>query len=336
MSDKIYIIAELGNTHDGSLGTAKQLIKSAAECGVNAVKIQTHIFSSESLSNAPSPPYFIDESREDYFARTSFTQNQYFELKEFAQTNCNVDFLSSPFSVDAVQFLEDVGISRYKIPSGEVTNLPLLEAVASTNKPVILSSGMSPWDDINLAVSTLQENGVEDLSLLQCSSIYPCPPNDVGLNIMLEFNERYNLPVGYSDHTLGMAAPFAAASLGAKIIEKHFTLSTLMYGSDAKHSMEPTEFKAMVDGLREIELMLSNPVDKNQLAKDLVNMKLIFEKSLVVSKAIRKGEAFTYSNLTTKKPGDGIPASKFHEVLGKKASYDMQVDHVISEKSYYE
>lgn len=330
----MFIIAELGNTHEGSVGLAKQLIQEASLCGVDAVKIQTHIFEAESLSNAPNPPYFSDETREEYFTRTSFNLDQYISLKNYSESECKVEFLSSPFSVEAVGFLEQVDVNRYKVPSGEVTNIPLLECIAATHKPVLLSSGMSPWNDIDLAVRVLKNNGCSDLSILQCSSRYPCPVEQVGLNVILELSERYGVPVGFSDHTLGFAAPFGAAALGAKIIEKHFTLSTKMYGSDAKHSMEPKEFREMVSGLREITKMLNNPVDKNIAVEDLGDMKVIFEKSIVASTAIKKGDLFTRSNLSVKKPGNGLPASSFLSVLGKKSNCNIAVNEMISESSF--
>ncbi len=326
---KIQIVAELGNTHDGSFGLAKQMIRAAADCGVDAVKIQTHIFNAESLPSAPNPPYFKDETRKAYFERTSFTKEQYLALTDFSKQECGVEFLSSPFSSEAVHFLEEVGMRRYKIPSGEVSNIPMLREVAKTGKPVILSSGMSPWSDIDLAVSTLRDNGCTDLSILQCASRYPCPPEQVGLNVIQELKGRYVVPVGYSDHTLGCAAPFAAAAMGASIIEKHFTLSTLMYGSDAMHSMEPDEFRVMVDGIRQIETMLTCPVIKDEAVGDLDEMKRVFEKSVVTRTPIPKGTVITEKMIATKKPGTGIPAKYFDEIIGKRTKVDLPVDHTI-------
>lgn len=326
---KIQIIAELGNTHDGSFGLAKQMIRTAADCGVDAVKIQTHIFDAESLPNAPNPPYFKDETRKEYFERTSFSKEQYLRLTNFSEKECGVEFLSSPFSYEAVHFLEEVGMRRYKIPSGEVSNIPMLIEVAKTGKPVILSSGMSPWSDIDLAVSTLRNNGCSDLSILQCASRYPCPPEQVGLNVIAELKARYKVPIGYSDHTLGCAAPFAAATLGAAIIEKHFTLSTLMYGSDAKHSMEPDEFRVMVTGIRQIKAMLSHPVSKDKAVGDLDEMKRVFEKSIVTRAAVPKGTVITKDMIAAKKPGTGIPARYFDDIVGKSSVVDLPENHII-------
>jgi len=317
MTTGVYIIAELGNNHDGSFGIARQMIKAAADCGVDAVKIQTHFFSEESLTDAPNPPYFKSESRQEYFDRTSFSKSQYLSLLEYS-THLGVDFLSSPFSEKAVFFLEEIGVSKYKIPSGELTNTSMLKLIAQTNKPVILSTGMSSLDEIDIAVNILLGEDCKDLTLLQCTSEYPCPPDSIGLNMINEFSDRYKLDIGFSDHTLGMAAPIAAVTLGAKIIEKHFTLSQLMYGSDAKHSMEPQDFKQMVRNIREIEQALSNPVNKNDLSKKLIDMKHIFEKSIVASIDIPIGVRISKEMLAFKKPGNGISASNVDNIIGKK------------------
>jgi len=327
---EVYVIAELGNTHDGSFGLAKQMIRSAADCGVDAVKIQTHIFDAESLPDAPNPPYFKDESRKEYFERTAFKKDQYLDLIEFSEQECGVEFLSSPFSSEAVNFLEEVGMGRYKIPSGEVSNIPMLRDIAKTGKPVILSSGMSSWSDIDLAVETLQENGCTDLSILQCTSSYPCSPSEVGLNIIQELYGRYDIPVGYSDHTIGCAAPFAAVALGATIIEKHFTLSRLMYGSDAKNSMEPSEFSEMVKGIRQIESMLHNPILKDEVVNNLSKMKSVFEKSLVTVQTIPKGTTITSEMIAVKKPGTGIPAKYYKNVIGSITLVQLPIDHLIA------
>jgi sialic acid synthase SpsE len=314
---KIYIIAEIGNTHEGSLGLAKCFIKKAAECGVDAVKFQTHIFDAESLPDAPNPPYFKDESRKEYFDRTAFTLNQWKELKRYTEEECKIEFLSSPFSLEAVDLLEEVGIKIYKIPSGEVTNLPLLEKIAKTGKKVFLSSGMSNWDELDEAVKTLKDNGCNDLIILQCTSEYPCAPENAGLNIIQELKERYNLPVGYSDHTLGSAVPIAAVVLGAELIEKHFTLSKDMYGSDAKNSTEPEQFKKFVKEIRDVDIAINTKVNKDKKVKDLKNMKLIFEKSIVASRDLKKGTKLKFEDLAFKKPGNGIKPNKLYEIIGK-------------------
>ena len=237
------LIAEVGSVHDGSFGNASKLIELAAEVGADAVKFQTHISEAETTKFAASPSYFNSESRFDYFSRTGFTKKQWLELKKIADS-FKIIFMSSPFSIEAVDLLEDIGMEIYKIPSGEITNLPMLEKIVSTGKPVFISSGMSNWKELDRAVSIF--NGKSHYTVLQCSSIYPCPPEKVGLNIISEISKRYGCPVGFSDHTLGFSAAIAAASKGAVVIEKHLTFSRKMYGSDAKHSMEPAEFKSIV------------------------------------------------------------------------------------------
>ena len=313
---KTYIIAEIGNTHEGSVGLAKQFIKAAADCGVDAVKFQTHIFEAESLPSAPNPSYFKDETRKEYFERTAFTIEQYKVLKDYAENECKVDFFSSPFSLEAVDFLMEVGVSTFKIPSGEVSNIPLLEHVAKTGKNVILSSGMSSWEELDRAVAVFKDK--EKLTILQCTSEYPCKPENAGLNVMLEIKERYQCKVGFSDHTLGIGVPLTAVVLGATLVEKHFTLSKLMYGSDAKNSTEPKEFKHMVDNIRAAELAISSKIDKNEKVKELGEMKFVFEKSIVSARELKAGHVISEEDLVYKKPGDGIPAKDYKNVIGKK------------------
>jgi len=321
------IIAEIGSVHDGSFGNALKLIEAAAAAGADAVKFQTHIAEAESTQIAPSPKYFSNESRISYFQRTSFDASQWRALAVQARS-FGIQFLSSPFSIEAVDLLEEIGVSIYKIPSGEVSNIPLLERIAKTGKAVFLSSGMSSWNELDLAVATVR--GSCDTTVMQCSSAYPCPPERVGLNVIKEMVERYGLPVGYSDHTMGLAAPIAAAALGATIVEKHFTFSRQMYGSDAKHSMEPEEFKQMVTALREVWTMLDNPISKSDITP-YADMKRIFEKSVVAARLIAAGEIITAEALAFKKPGDGIPARDYPRLLGRTVKRAVQPDHKFTE-----
>lgn len=321
------IIAELGSVHDGSFGNALKLIEAAASAGANAVKFQTHIADAESLASAPAPGYFSDEPRLAYFRRTSFTLAQWRDLAAHAASN-GVTFLSSPFSLEAVDLLEEIEISAYKIPSGEVTNTPLLERIATTRKPVLLSSGMSGWDELDMAVDTVRDSC--QTTVMQCSSVYPCPPESAGLNVIGEMAQRYKLPVGFSDHTTGFAAPIAAAALGATVIEKHFTFSRLMYGSDARHSMEPDEFSRMCVALKEVWSMLANPVHKADIAP-YADMKQIFEKSIVTSRPLAAGTVICRDDLAFKKPGDGISAAKYKEVIGRRVTGNLPADHKLLE-----
>lgn len=322
----IEIIAEIGSVHDGSFGNACKLIEAAAGCGADTVKFQTHIAAAETLRNAPMPPYFKGEPRFAYFERTGFDKAKLLELKAVAKQN-KVKFLSSPFSIEAVDLLEEVGVDSYKIPSGEVSNVPFLERVAGTGKTVLLSSGMSDWRELDAAVAALRPGG--PIVILQCTSAYPCPPERVGLNVVGEMQQRYGLPVGFSDHTLGSAAAFACAALGAVAVEKHFTFSRLMYGSDAANGMEPDEFRLFCAGLRDIARMRAHPVNKDDLG-DLKDMKLIFEKSIVTAVPLKSGTRVAREALAFKKPGDGIPAGRYHELIGKVVVRDLAADHKIS------
>jgi N-acetylneuraminate synthase len=321
------IIAEIGSVHDGSFGNACKLIEAAADCGADMVKFQTHIAEAESVPDAPSPAYFSAEPRMAYFERTAFSFEQWKELAERAKSS-GITFLSSPFSLEAVDMLEKLGLEAYKIPSGEVTNIPLLERVARTGKPTYLSSGMSNWRELDTAVEVLGRGG--HLTILQCASIYPCPPERVGLNIIAEMRARYGLPVGYSDHTMGLSAPLAAAALGATIIEKHFTFSRLMYGSDATHSMEPREFRQLCQALREVWTMLDHPVAKEDL-EPFYEIKVIFEKSIVTSSAVPAGTVLKFEHLNFKKPGDGISAARYREIIGRRTRRDLPADYKLEE-----
>lgn len=322
------IIAEIGSVHDGSFGNACKIVELAAKCGADAVKFQTHIAEAESLLNAPSPKYFSSETRFDYFNRTSFSFDQWRTLKEITES-LGLIFLSSPFSNEAAELLEALDLGIYKVPSGEVSNTPLLEKIASFKKPVLLSSGMSSWEELDQAVSILKSNC--ELTVMQCSSMYPCPPECIGLNVLQEIKNRYDCNVGFSDHSLGFAAPIAAASLGATVIEKHFTFSKFMYGSDAQHSMEPYEFKLLAHALEDVWTMLRSPVDKND-SQQYTEMKSIFQKSIVSAVPLKAGTKIQMHHLAFKKPGTGISASNYSKLLGKSITCDCPVNELLREE----
>jgi N-acetylneuraminate synthase len=326
---EVFVLAEVGSTHDGSFGNACRLIDVAAECGADAVKFQTHIAEAETTPAAPNPPYFQDESRYDYFKRTAFEKEQWIALRKLAHEK-GIRMVSSPFSNEAVELLDEIGVDGLKIPSGEVTNLPLLELAAKSGKAIYLSSGMSSWRELDQAVDTIRKHN-DRLSLMQCTSAYPCPYERVGLNVIGEMQERYGLPVGLSDHTLTNYAALAAVVLGATCVEKHLTLSKLMYGSDAAHSAEPDQFADLVRGIRAVSKMLASPVNKDDLS-DLEQMKEIFEKSVVVLVDIRRGERFTPDNIGLRKPGTGLPAKRYAECLDKMASQDLRAGQVLTEE----
>lgn len=328
------IVAEVGSVHDGSLGNAKKLIELARQCGGDGVKFQTHIAAAETLRDAPMPSYFVGEPRYDYFQRTSFTIVEWQQLKCHCEEH-NIEFMSSPFSAEAVELLEAVGLLRYKVPSGEVTNLPLLEIIAQTRKPVLLSSGMSTWEELDDAVNMIMR--VHDqITVLQCTSEYPCPYEDVGLNIMLEMRERYRLPVGLSDHTVTPYAALSAVVLGASVVEKHLAFSRLMYGSDARHSLEPSEFAHLVQGIRAIEKMLASPVDKGAMGTRLSDMKQVFEKSVVTLVDIPEGTAVTSQMVGLKKPGTGMPAARLCEIIGQRVRRHIPRNSMLAEEDLCE
>lgn len=316
------IIAEIAQAHDGSLGMAHAYIDALAKTGVDAIKFQTHIADAESSSFEPFRIKFSkqDGSRFDYWKRMEFTLEQWKELKAHCDT-VGLEFMSSPFSNAAVDLLEIVGVERYKIGSGEITNFLLLEKISQTKKPVILSSGMSSYIELDSAVSFLKERDVS-LSILQCTTAYPTYPEQFGLNVIQELRQRYGVMVGYSDHSAKIETCIAATALGAEIIEFHVVFNKEMFGPDVSASLTIDETKQLVEAVRNINLAIANPVDKddNLVFKDL---KLIFEKSLAINKNLSKGHILAFDDLEAKKPAEkGIPATKFMEVIGKTLKQD--------------
>jgi N-acetylneuraminate synthase len=321
----VNLIAEAGMNHDGNLETALALAEVAVDCGADAVKFQLHDAVAETTRDAPPPPYFQDESRWDYFQRTAFTDEQWRALKD-ACDRAGIEFLCSAFSLEALGRLERLGVARHKIGSGDVTNLELVRAAAATGKPVLLSSGMSSWAELDAAV----EAAGPAVTVFQCTSSYPTAPERVGLNVLAELRERYGKPVGFSDHTLGPHASLAAAALGAEVIEKHLTLSREAYGPDAALGLEPAELCGLVEGIREIETMLASPVDKDDVAP-YDEMKRVFEKSVVAVDDIPAGTILEASMLGAKKPGTGIPAARLPELVGRRVRSDIAADAVLTE-----
>lgn len=311
--------------HDGSLGNAIRLAEVAAECGADAVKFQLHDAGSETTRDAPSPPYFKRETRWEYFRRTAFDDEQWATLKAACDA-AGIEFLCSVFSQAAVERLERIGVRRYKIGSGEVTNLDLIRSVAATGKPVLLTSGMSTWAELDRAVDAAGDS----VTVLQCTSHYPTRPEDVGLNVLNELRERYGRPIGFSDHSEGNYAAFAAVTLGAVVVEKHFTLSRLGYGPDASLSMEPADLTDLVRGIRAIETMLTHAVDKDDVTP-FTEMKRVFEKSVVSVVEIDAGTTIDATMLAAKKPGTGIPAARLRDVVGRVARTTITEDTVITE-----
>lgn len=330
----IDIIAEIGQAHDGSLGMAHAYIDAAAKAGVNVVKFQTHIAEAESSLYEPFRIKFSkqDTTRFDYWKRMEFSLEQWKGLKLHCD-EIGVEFMSSPFSNAAVDLLEEIGVKRYKIGSGEVNNLLLLDKISKTKKPIIISSGMSSINELDETVTFLRNKEV-DFSIMQCTTAYPTAPKDYGLNVINEFKKRYNVPIGFSDHSSLIETSIAAVTLGVELIEFHVTFDKNMFGPDAKSSLNFTEASQLVVAIRNIEDALQNPIDKsvNSRFKDLKN---IFEKSLAVNKYLKKGHVLRFEDLEAKKPkGYGVEANKFQNVIGKKLSRDIGKWDFLNEEDF--
>jgi N-acetylneuraminate synthase len=320
------VIAEIGNNHDGSMGQARALIEAAAEAGADAVKFQTHIAEAEMLPSTPTPPHF-DEPRFLLTKRMELTEDQHRALQAHALDR-GLAFFSSPFSVAAVELLERLDPPLYKIASGEVTNPPLLRAVAATGKPVLVSTGMSGLEEIERAVVLLREHGAP-FALLQCTSTYPCPPEQVNLRAMEVLAERFDCVMGLSDHTPDIHTSIAAVARGAALVEKHFTLSKRLYGPDHHASLVPEELARLVDGVRQVEAALGTPDKVRDPALDPA--RATFEKSVVTAAALAEGATLDAGVLTTKRPGTGIPAARIDELLGRRTARALEPDHLLEE-----
>ncbi|NDP27736.1 MAG: N-acetylneuraminate synthase [Flavobacterium sp.] len=319
-----YIIAEIGQAHEGSLGILHSYIDALAKTGVNAVKFQMHIAEAESSEHEPFRVKFSleDKTRFDYWKRMGFSLDQWKGIKQHCE-ELGLDFICSPFSNLAVNWLEEIGVTQYKIGSGEVTNFLILEKIARTGKPIILSSGMSSFEELDKTVLFLKEKKV-DFAILQCTTAYPTQPEHYGLNVMQELQKRYEVPVGFSDHSAKMETCIAATALGASIIEFHVVFDRQLFGPDSESSLTITETKDVVRAVRNIARALSNPVDKNNTT-DFTSLKQIFEKSLAVNKNLPKDHRLTFEDLESKKPkGLGIDAARFQEVIGKKLNKELQ------------
>lgn len=312
-----YLISEIGQAHEGSLGILYSYIDAIAQTGVDAVKFQMHIAEAESSEHEPFRVKFSveDETRFDYWKRMGFSLEQWKDIKNYCD-EVGLDFICSPFSNLAVDWLEEIGVDYYKIGSGEVTNFLILEKIAQTGKPVILSSGMSSYAELDQTVDFLKERQV-DFSILQCTTAYPTMPEQYGLNVIQELKERYKVPVGFSDHSARLETCIAATALGASILEFHVVFDRELFGPDAKASLTIQETKDLVVAVKNVFTALSNPIDKNENA-NFSDLKQIFEKSLAVNKKLPKNHIITFDDLEAKKPkGFGVDAIRFQEVIGK-------------------
>lgn len=324
MNNKVFVIAEVGQAHDGSLGLLHSYIDAVAKTGANAVKFQTHIAEAESSAYEPFRVKFsyVDKTRFDYWKRMSFSFEQWVEIKAHCD-QVGLEFISSPFSVAAVELLERLGVHKYKIGSGEVTNKLMLDVIKRTGKEIILSSGMSSYDELDVVVKNLKAAG-NKLSVLQCTSKYPTGPQDVGLNILGELKSRYQVDVGFSDHSGTVFPCIAAATLGARVLEAHIVFDKRMFGPDSTSSLCVDEFKFMVDGVRFIETSLNNPISKHSL-NNTESIKKIFEKSLSVNKDLPVGHVISEKDLESKKPaGYGLAASQYERIVGKTLKHPLK------------
>ncbi|WP_248405496.1 N-acetylneuraminate synthase [Butyrivibrio fibrisolvens] len=327
---KTLIIAEAGVNHNGDINIAKKLIDTACEAGCDVVKFQTFkvdslVSRAASLADYQKKNTGKDESQKEMLSRLSLSYEDFETLKKYCD-NKAIEFLSTPFDIESIHFLDDL-VNFWKIPSGEITDYPYLVEIAKTHKKVILSTGMSSLDEVEAAVSLLRLNGACDISLLHCTTEYPAPFDSVNLKAMNTLKTRFNVPVGYSDHTKGISIPIAAVAMGASIIEKHFTLDRNMEGPDHKASLEPNELKEMVDAIRNVEDSLGDGIKVIQNAES--QNKSVVRKSIVAKTDIKKGDTFTENNITTKRPGTGLNPMKWPDVIGKKATKNYTADELI-------
>lgn len=332
-SNKVFVIAEAGVNHNGSIHLAKKLIDVANDAGADAVKFQT--FKADKLvskdaqkANYQKETTDAQESQYEMIKKLELDMDTHKELIAYCKEK-NIMFLSTPFDLDSIDLLNDLGLEIFKIPSGEITNLPYLRKIGSLQKNVILSTGMADIGEIEDALDVLVEAGTkkEDITILHANTMYPTPMEDVNLKAMVTIGQTFNVAFGYSDHTLGIEVDIAAVAMGASCIEKHFTLDKTMEGPDHKASLEPDELKAMVKAIRNIEVALGSSIKKPS-PSEKPNIQ-VARKSIVASKFIKKGEILSEENLAIKRPGNGISPMRWDEIIGSIAQKDYDVDELI-------
>lgn len=327
----VYIIAEAGVNHNGNVELAKKMVEVAKKSGADAIKFQT--FKAEQLvttrlQKAEYQQKTTDksESQLEMLKKLQLTQAEFIELKSCC-SQIGIEFLSTPFDLESLEFLHHIGLKRWKIPSGEITNLPYLIKIAETKLPVILSTGMATMEEVAEAINVLKKNGTVEMSLLHCTTEYPTPYNDVNLTAMNTMQREFSMPVGYSDHTMGIEISIAAVAMGATIIEKHFTLDRNMNGPDHQASLEPDKLREMVEAIRHVEEAMGDGI-KQPAQSEIKNIH-VARKSIVAKNSIAKGGILTEENLTVKRPGSGISPMKWFEVLGSKALRNFEEDELI-------
>ncbi|WP_338834405.1 N,N'-diacetyllegionaminic acid synthase [Moorella humiferrea] len=333
MFNKVFIIAEAGVNHNGDLQLAKKLVDAAVEAGADAVKFQTFKAEEVVTPNAERAQYQKDnmpgkdESQLEMIKQLELSYAQFRELYAYCRQK-GIIFLSSPFDQESIDFLAELGVPYFKIPSGEITNYPFLRRIAGKKRPVILSTGMATLGEVEGGLRVLREAGASNITLLHCTTSYPAPPEEVNLRAMLTMKHAFALPVGYSDHTEGIAVPIAAAALGAEVIEKHLTVDRNLPGPDHRASLEPGEFKEMVVAIRQVEKSLGDGI-KRPAPGELAIMPAA-RRSLVAARDIAAGEIITESCLTAKRPGTGIPPNFWDVVVGRQARRDIAAGSILS------
>lgn len=323
------VIGEVAQAHDGSLGMAHAFIDAIAGAGADAVKFQTHLAAAESTPGEPWRVKFSpqDVTRYDYWRRMEFTEAQWQGLKRHADER-GLLFLSTPFSAEAVDLLARVGMAAWKVASGETNNTQMLERMAATGAPVMISTGMSPLGEIDRAVELIKSRRVP-LAVLQCTSAYPCPPRKVGLNMIPLLRARYDCAVGLSDHSGTIFPGLAAATLGIEILEIHVTLSREMFGPDVPASVTTAELRQLVEGIRFIEEMVAHPVDKDEMAREAAPLRGLFTKSIVAREDLPAGLVLGEEHLALKKPGTGLPAARLPQLLGRRLRRSLRADQLL-------
>lgn len=324
------IVGEVALAHDGSLGLAHAFVDAIANAGADAVKFQTHIAEAESTEREPFRVRFSpqDDTRYGYWKRTGFSASQWAGLAQHA-TERGLKFLSTPFSLDACDMLEGIGMFAWKIGSGEVTNLPLIARAAATGKPVWLSSGMSTWAELDTAVDVVRRSGAP-LVVFQCTTAYPCPAEKIGLNLIGEIRRRYDCPVGLSDHSGQIATGLGALTLGADHLEVHVTLSREMYGPDVPASLTTAELADLVRGAHFLHKALASPIDKDSFAREAFELRQIFTKSIVCLRALPRGTRLVAADLGLKKPGGGLAPELLERVVGAVLARDVAADEELT------
>ncbi len=335
---KTLIIAEAGVNHNGNFEIAKQLVDKAIEAGADIVKFQTCKAENVISRYADKAEYQKvttgeADSQLDMVRKLMLTYEEYGQLKDYCDEK-GIRFLSTAFDLPSVDYLHSIGMKLWKIPSGEITNLPLLIKIAELHEPIIMSTGMSELYEVDNAVKVLKEHGAGEITLLHCTTEYPAPYEDVNLKAMESMKYTFDLPVGYSDHTKGLEIPVAAVARGASVIEKHFTLDRNMEGPDHKASIEPDELKQMVSMIRHVEVAIGDGIKKVSPSEE--KNQTIARKSIIARTKIKAGDVFTEENITTKRPGSGVNPMHWFEILGKKAKHDYEEDYLIEEDELYD